>query len=176
MRWRSAVAGVLLAAVLLVSWAAISFGDIEPRAFRAGFYFTRDPAFRGSEACRREGVEDGIRVIVYLGDRSCVRFKPARTYSGLYVNAFEGQQFIVNGRSRNDVARDRSNVWFSTDEQTAHNEATRCPRRHVCQIVFEGREAVDMNRPVLEGYGHMGVSAGVVLADRILSTVDLGTI
>ncbi|WP_174291365.1 hypothetical protein [Sphingomonas bacterium] len=161
----------MLAAALLLQVAAVP-----PSNTRAG-----DPgynaAFNGPEACSREEIENGTQVIVNLGDRSCVKIKPSRTYQGLWVNAFEGRRFIDGGHGRWDVSRHHSDVWFSTDDQTRHEETSPCPRQHVCKITFDGREAVDMQRSgAFEGYGHMGMSAGLVLADRIASIKDLGLI
>ena len=135
----------------------------------------QEQAFNPPAQCRREERGGATAVVVYLGGRSCVRFQAPRRFAGLWVNAFEGQRYVDRARVQSDVPdRGGETTWFSTDDHTEHREASGCPRQHVCRIVFLGRAAVDMHRGPLEGYGHMGLSNGLVLADRILSIEDLG--
>lgn len=126
--------------------------------------------------CVDERVEGGTRVLVYRGDRTCVDFAERREFGGLWVNEFEGSAWIDGPASIAALPADwrEQRVWFSTDAQTRWPGEISRRYGHVYRVRFIGRATRDMNRKPLEGYGHLGVSRGLVLADEILEFTDLG--
>jgi hypothetical protein len=133
-------------------------------------------AVSGVPPCTRRIEDKQGEYFEYIGDRDCVVFEdPGRTYHGIWVNEFEGSRYYDKATSIAQVDWHDYRVWFSTDEMTRWPNSAKYPRGHAYRIVFEGRQALDMKRPPLKGYGHMSMFPGLVLADRIISIEDLGT-
>lgn len=126
------------------------------------------------DKCWREQVENGVRVMVYLGDRSCVPLEPPSEQDGLWINAFEGQRFIPDGTKPADVKRRDAGIWFNMHELLTPDLPVRPLTGHVYRVRFVGRMATDMNRKPLDGYGHMSMSPGLVVVDRMIAMEDLG--
>jgi len=110
----------------------------------------------------------------YVGDRACVDFAEPRTYQGIWINEFEGSRYFDGARDLAEVAKMDDRVWFSFDEKTQWPGEARHELYRAYKVIFDGRQARDMKRPPLEGYGHFGMSPGLVLADRVVSIEDIG--
>src|ERR1700760_1497597 len=106
--------------------------------------------------CSLTTVQNGVTVISYLGDRKCVAWKPPRTFHGLYIDCTEGQAYYDGAVSLDDIKARKDDAWFSTDEVTRYSVPIPSPRYHceAYRVTFTGREAQDMRRKPLEGYGH----------------------
>ncbi len=127
---------------------------------------------------------NGGRTLIYRGDRICRDFEAPVAVSGLWVDEFEGQR-LIPGHDKLDDAwrirkdRDARNIWFSTDEQTAWptQHVTRTGTGGVYRVRVKGRHARKKDGPVMgRGFGHMGGSDAMFLADQILSVEYLGPI
>ena len=128
--------------------------------------------------CYRREVTNNVPLIVYLGDRVCVDFEPPRIFEGLWIDAFEGSSFIAGARSLADRPATGESVWLTIDAESrvpARFRRARYPAQ-VYRVRFRGRGARDMHRRPLEGYGHLGMSAGVVLVDEMLAMESLGPV
>lgn len=126
--------------------------------------------------CFAKEIMNGVSVLRYLGDRKCIDFQPPRIFHGVYVDEFEGQAYYDGATSIEEIRRRGDNVWFSVDDETrfsAHFKG-RGFRSPAYLVTFRGREATDMDREPLKGYGHMGMSAGVVLVDELIEAKPLG--
>jgi hypothetical protein len=125
--------------------------------------------------CFVEEKSNGVTVMAYIGDRACVDFKPPRLYHGVFVDHFEGQAYYDGAASLADLKDRHDRVWFSTDSKTRFLVPIPAPRYRggAYRVTFRGREAKDMGRKPLEGYGHMSMSEGVVLVDELKEVVPL---
>jgi hypothetical protein len=106
----------------------------------------------------------------------CVLFQPRRRMHGVWVDAFEGQSFREGAGTTYDVPERRGNVWI----QFQAAARAKLPRQegsgHAYRIRFLGRKAKDMQRQSLDGYGHFGLSAGLIIVDRLIQIEDLGCV
>ena len=121
-------------------------------------------------------------VFEYLGNRKCLEFEPAREMTGVWVNDFEGSAFHEGARSwaEADARRSERAPWFEIDEATALPRSFRRRYYHAYRITFVGRRAKPLppgppGVPRLPGFGHMGMSASMILADRVIRSEDLGS-
>lgn len=135
------------------------------------------------DRCYRELIINGVRVVEYKGDRACIGFQPPREFSGIWVNHFEGSEFIEGGTSLADVPRGaRERVWLDMENSKWASDDWRREYGHVYRVRFSGRAALDMhrkpgfapNRTEPPGYGHFGMSNGLVMVDALLEFEDLG--
>ncbi|MBI1682519.1 hypothetical protein [Caulobacter hibisci] len=119
---------------------------------------------------------NGHVFVRYLGDRACVDFAPARTISGVWIDQFEGSSFYEGATSLSDIAGRKHTTWLTLDAQTElpAGFVRKRPTARAYRLTFVGRNARDMDRLPLEGYGHFGVSPGLVLVDRLTVWEDLG--
>ncbi len=88
---------------------------------------------------------------------------------GIWFNEFEGSRFVRDAQSLPQAERDTTQVWLEIDDQSlAPARLIRNERLgSAYYIEFEGRETSDMHRLRGDGYGHLGMSEGLVLVDRI---------
>jgi hypothetical protein len=125
--------------------------------------------------CWTQTRSGAYKMMTYKGDRACVALAPSSQFEGLWVDAFEGSAFYVDALSVDELGKRKDAVWLTIDGKS------RVPawfkpvmNRHVYRLRFLGRAARDMNRPPLEGYGHLGMSPGLILVDDMLQMRDLG--
>ncbi len=134
-------------------------------------------ALAADDGCTVKEVQNGISVIRYIGDRACVEFKDPREYHGMYVDCFEGQMYYDGAATLAEVRKRQDKVWFRMDEKTHFSVNFQGPRGRceAYRVTFIGKEAKDMARTgPLNGYGHMGGSAGLVLVDDLTGAIDIG--
>ncbi|MEG3165431.1 hypothetical protein U1701_12585 [Sphingomonas sp. PB2P19] len=129
--------------------------------------------------CHRVEMHGDTKVIVGLGDRFCVDLQPPRTYEGIWVDYFEGQAFVEGATTLSAVDPRHAYPWFNTENPLKSFERPGFTGRgyvygHGYKVRFVGRQARDMNRPTLAGYGHLGMSPGLIVLDELLSIEDLG--
>ena len=111
----------------------------------------------------------------YVGNRVCVPLEAPRPMSGVWLNIFEGSEFIEGGTTVPKHSPGPVKIWLSIDDQTTWPERTVGPlKERAYRVRFIGRPAKDMNRPRGDGYGHFFMSPGLVLVDQILELTDLG--
>lgn len=113
-------------------------------------------------------------VHVYRGDRVCVDLAPAREMQGVWINEFESSSFHEGARTTAEAIARPRRAWLTIDGQTRTPPGFTRLRGHAYRITMIARPARDMNRKPAEGYGHMGVSPGLVVAERIVAMEDLG--
>ena len=132
----------------------------------------------GSDACYHDQVINGLKVKAYIGDRACASLDPPRMLEGVWLNEFEGSNFVQGAHDQGDIHRRIDSVWLTIDEQTQMPSGmSPLLGGHAYRISFLGQTAHDMHRqPCENGYGHMGCSAGLVLVNRMIEAVDLGPI
>jgi hypothetical protein len=132
----------------------------------------------------RQGSRNGIALMIYRGDRLCYDFEPSVIVSGLWVDEFEGQRFLPGARTLVDaerMLRDRRarHIWFTTDEKTRWEGPRPDGARgggQIYRVRVEGRYARKADLAAPGGFGHLGASDGLFLADRIISLDPLGKI
>ncbi len=134
------------------------------------------PVSAAPEHCFVPEVHGTTRVMVYIGDRKCVELREPETLHGIWINQFEGSVFHEGVYDVAKALAVRSTVWLSMDDQTVKPVGFVPARGHAYQFTVIARKAKDMNRPALEGYGHFGMSAGLVLVDEVVAWKDLGKV
>ncbi len=129
--------------------------------------------------CYRTERQGDEVVEVYVGDRACVPLKAPLIYDGIWIDEFEGQNFVEGATSVRTLNRDQSTPWFATDDPVEPfvkpaplNKAARFGR-NLYRVRFIRRQAIDMHRKPPFGYGHMGSSEGLILLDKMLSIAPL---
>lgn len=131
------------------------------------------------ERCFVEDRTSAVVVMRYIGDRACVDFTPPRQITGVWIDQFEGSSFHEGVADLDGVRGRAHTTWLTIDDASVLPGDFKRVRRHpphAYRLTFIGQTARDMNRPPLEGYGHFGVSPGLVIVDRLLSAKDLGPI
>ena len=130
-------------------------------------------------SCYREVLVNGEPMRQFTGYRHCVEFDPPRVISGIWIDRFEGMSFH-EGIGDLALARGRKNPpWLEMDEQTIRPSDFRSRpfagmAGQAYVLTFVGRTAKDMNRKPMEGYGHFGMSPGLILVDRVINWQPLG--
>lgn len=112
-----------------------------------------------------------------MSDRTPVDFTAPREISGIWIDEFEGSSFHEGVHDLKEARERRHSVWLDMDEDSVVPPAFHATDYgHAYRLTFIGRTARDMHRSPLEGYGHLGVSPGLVRVDRLLQWEDLGPI
>lgn len=116
--------------------------------------------------CYERREENGVAVYAFIGSRACYSFEPPREFDGIYVDEFEGQEFIVTKNLRLPVVSPARNTWLDFDELSDRGPLTHRPdaSTRLWHVRFVGRQTNSSGR-----YGHKGMSDEVVLVDRVLS-------
>ena len=107
----------------------------------------------------------------------CYKMQRPRRYRGIWINEFEGQQFIPEGvtlpewprtnprspgwREQFERARAAS-IWLDVDRAMSDDDVRRAGRRML--IEFIGRQTAYPGN-----YGHMGMSGNEIIVDRVIS-------
>lgn len=180
MRKGAAAIGAIVVALLLgfafVYW--VEQGNA-PQAVR-GIYDDIARTVTGEDPQRRCYTNrlqpDGTEIRQFAGSRACYDFLPPRRFSGIYVDEFEGQMFLEGaGEAKRYVIPCRQ-IWFSVDEQSDVSRWKGFDKSddlsRVWLVDFIGRATPSAPKGQ---YGHMGVSEGEVLVDRVISARLLGT-
>ncbi|OYQ35534.1 hypothetical protein CHU95_07345 [Niveispirillum lacus] len=134
------------------------------------------PASAAPANCFVPEVHGTTRVQVYIGDRRCVDLREPETIGGIWINRFEGSVFHEDVDAVSTALAVRSTVWLSMDDQTVKPRDFVPAQGHAYQLTLVARKAKDMRRPLLEGYGHFGAFAGLVLVDEVVAWKDLGKV
>jgi hypothetical protein len=139
--------------------------------------FAQAAAAGSKEFCYVEERHNEVRVIRYIGDRACIDFTPPRRVSGIWIDQFEGSSFFEGLTKASQLSGREHTTWLTIDDETVVPDGfKREYRGNIYHVTFIGRTAKDMNRKPLEGYGHFGMSPGLVLVDRLLEWKNLGRI
>ena len=127
--------------------------------------------------CHRTVGEGSRQIMVYRGDRICVDTDLPRTYEGVWIDEFEGQSFVEGATTRADLNPAALLPWFNTKEALKPFAKPRGSKGlwygQLYKVRFVGRQAVDMNRRPLRGYGHFNLRPGLVILDEMLSIEPL---
>lgn len=86
--------------------------------------------------------------------------EPARQFSGIYVDDFEGRRFFEGARTLAEIdLRVGPKVWFSPDivDQGARFGIDRRYQGHAYRMAFRGTKRGRTARKPACGYGHMNV-------------------
>jgi hypothetical protein len=124
--------------------------------------------------CRREE-RGGSGVVVPLGpDRACRRFRPPRSYTGIWIDDFEGSRFVEGAHTveeaRRRAGKDAGVYWLSIDRES--RIAPVLPRRYgtAYRLRLDAQEmlAEPSAAPVpLPGFGHMSMSHREILVNEV---------
>ena len=112
----------------------------------------------------------------YVGDRRCLSFDPPGRFKGIWINEFEGSNFVPGGREISDVKPSLKHIWLATDRQTSMPQGMTAEQGHAYLVTFIGIPAHHRTVRLGDGFGHLGMSTGLVLADRFVSMTDLGLV
>ncbi|KQM28695.1 MULTISPECIES: hypothetical protein [unclassified Sphingomonas] len=129
--------------------------------------------------CAREAGEGSRKYLVYRGDRICVDLDLPRVYEGIWIDEFEGQAFAEGANSRADLNPTNRLPWLNTYEaltpftKPAGSKGLYYGRLY--KVRFVGRQAVDMKREPMLGYGHFNLSPGLIVLNEMLSITPLDT-
>lgn len=123
------------------------------------------------------------RTIGSLPTDQCYKMEPARRYRGIWIDAFEGQQFIPEEAKapewprgdpksatwRKDVERAISaTIWLDVERVKLGHKWQQGGRKAF--IEFDGRKIMFTGN-----YGHMGMSGQEIIVDRVISLRDCPT-
>lgn len=115
-----------------------------------------------------------------LPTEQCYKMEPARRYRGVWIDAFEGQQFIPEGTKAPEWPRgspkspewrkeaDRAiaaRIWLDVDRTKLGHKWQQGVR--TAFIEFIGRKTKYPGN-----YGHMGMSGQEIIVDRVISLQD----
>lgn len=111
----------------------------------------------------------------FVGSRNCYRFEPARLFSGIYVDEFEGQRFL-EGAHGPPPYQPRDRIWLELDDGLRAELRRRLPpdqrgRTRIWQIEILGRKAIGRG-----GFGHLGGSDGLIVVDAVRSAGLVATL
>ena len=104
--------------------------------------------------------------------------EPERTFTGVYVDAFEGQAFHEGASSLADIGSRRGPApWMSVDLVALASPfgVTRRQPSYAYRVKFRG---VRRSRPPYRfpcGYGHMSASGSEVAVSKLLAIEPLGS-
>lgn len=105
-------------------------------------------------------------------DRSTYTFGSRRRFRGIWVNDFEASNFVEGARTLESALHHSKRIWLTIGDATIFPGKLRPQRREVYFIKFEGR-ATRINKSG-HGFGHLGMSSGLVVAERVVSIRDIG--
>ncbi len=125
-----------------------------------GFGFGYTPCFRREKDAYGE-------VLVFKGNEECFRFDPPERMRGVWLDEFEGSEFLPNATeapAERQYSRDMIWLDFTRPEPLL---ADRSGDRALA-IEFVGRRATFPG-----SYGHLGGSRHLVIVDELLSATPL---
>ena len=129
-----------------------------------------------ADDCWTEEVVGGVTTMVHRGYRQCVDLTEPREISGVWVNQFESSAFYENAQDATVHGSADRRVWLDFDAISVTPPEFEPQYGHAYQLKIVARSAKDMDHKPLQGYGHMGLSDGLVLVDRVVEWEDLGLI
>lgn len=115
--------------------------------------------------------------IGFLPTDQCFKMQGPERYRGIWIDAFEGQDFIPEGTSLPDWPRtdpttpswreqaDRvqaARIWLNVDRAGVAHDVNANGRK--MRIEFIGRKTMYQG-----AYGHMGMSGNEIIVDRVIS-------
>ena len=126
-----------------------------------GFGFGYEPCYRKEETTYGD-------VLEFIGNEACFRFDPPERMRGVWLDEFEGSEFLPNATEApanrpTGAGHSRNAIWL---DFTRHEPllADRHDARRAFAIEFVGRRATFPGR-----YGHMGGSPDLVIVKELLS-------
>lgn len=134
------------------------------------------PPPTAAPVCRREERSGGVASVIRGPDRECRRFRAPRSYEGVWIDEFEGSQFVEGARSydeaRRRLASDATVYWLDIDAKS--DIARAVPRRygtayHIRLIAREMLPEPQRSPFSLPGFGHMGMWHRSLLVDAVQS-------
>ncbi|MGK6355469.1 hypothetical protein ACMGDH_09585 [Sphingomonas sp. DT-207] len=118
----------------------------------------------------RERREGEFTVVDRSPDRQCVDFAAPREFTGIWIDEFEGSRFVEGVRDTSALPGfdQGKRVWLEIDDESRMPKAWRRePSQQLYRVRFLGRASRDQDRPEAMGYGHLGMSHGLVLVDEM---------
>ncbi len=111
-------------------------------------------------------------------DRSAIRYTDEREWDGVWINDFEGSEFIEGATSLAGLRRKVARAWFDDRDRAAFNDTGFVPGPFgkVYRIRFTGRRSIDAPPGSRCAFGHMGMSTATIIATRITAMEPLGDI
>ncbi len=111
-------------------------------------------------------------------DRSAIRYTDEREWDGVWINDFEGSQFIEGATSLAGLRRNAPWVSFDDRDRAAFDGTGLGVGSYgkAYRIRFIGRPSIDAPTGSRCGFGHMGMSAATIVATRITAMEPLGDI
>ena len=123
----------------------------------------------------------GRNVLASLPTDQCFKMEKPQRYRGVYVDAFEGQEFIPEGTTEvefpiSDPDRDAwkakferahaAAIWLDVSRVSVPHDPNGRSRKML--IEFVGRKTMYSG-----SYGHMGMSGNEIIVDRVISVRPL---
>ncbi|MBD8677514.1 hypothetical protein [Sphingomonas sp. CFBP 13720] len=111
-------------------------------------------------------------------DRNAIRYTDEREWDGVWINDFEGSEFIEGATSLAGLRRNVARAWFDDRDRAAFDgtEFVPGPFGKAYRIRFIGRRSIDAPPGSRCGFGHMGMSTATIVATRITAMEPLGDI
>ncbi len=134
------------------------------------------PPAAAAPVCRREERSGGVVTVMPGPDRDCRRYRAARSSEGVWIDEFEGSQFVEGARSYDEARRRRASnptvYWLAFDKRSEMTKVV--PRRHgtayrIRLIAREMLPEAQRSRFSLPGFGHMGMWHRSLLVDVVRS-------
>lgn len=147
---------MLLAALLLMQGAATA------------------PPGIAAPVCRREERPAGTVTVSRGPNCDCRRFRATRSYEGVWIDAFEGSQFVEGAQTYDEARRrpasDQAVYWLDIDGES--DVAKVIPRRYgtayrIRLIAKEMLSEAQRSQFSLPGFGHMSMWHRSLLVDQV---------
>lgn len=139
-------------------------------------YDTVHRSITGVDAESRCTTKDTSEGLTFYGRklaRTCRAWNAPRSYHGIFIQEFEGDRFIENAVPALRYVSKRR-IWLAFDQKS---DASRVPElkapdghTKIWHVAFVGRSNHYAGR-----FGHLGMSDGEVLVDRVISARKLAT-
>ncbi|WP_326524519.1 hypothetical protein [Sphingomonas sp.] len=108
--------------------------------------------------------------------RQCIGYSAPRVFTGIYLDAFEGQQFIEGAATDPPYIEPDRKIWMNVallpaTDRIRQVQELQADATQIWTVEFVGRVSTAPGF-----FGHMGVYDGEVIADRIISARLLKTV
>ncbi len=121
----------------------------------------------------------GANMIGRLPTEECYRMDKARRFSGIWIDEFEGQKFILEGMMPPEWPRTNpgSPGWKKAAERAQAAsiwlDASRVKLGHSYSGHKRRIEFIGRKTRYTGSYGHMGLSGNEIIVDRLISVEDV---
>lgn len=119
--------------------------------------------------CFRKETDAHGDAMVFIGDEECFRFNPPERMRGIWLDEFEGSEFLPNATASPAVwPYSPDAIWLDFTRPEPLISDRQPDRQQAYAIEFIGRRATYPGH-----YGHMGGSRHLIIVDELLSATPV---